>query len=306
MAKQEKNLDHATPETVEELESLKKWWSAHGNAVTIAMIAILVAVIGVQQYGRMKKRAASETIMTLETARSTQAVEEIIAADKSSVATPLARLRLAAMYFSQEQHALAQSTYEEFLKKHPKHQMAPVAEVGLAHSLEATGKVDEAAEKFRAFVEANTNSYLTTTARLGLGRSLILAGKKDEGKAVLDLLITETAGSRWAGYADELARAKDRLIIPAAPASTDLSDFFSPEQNPAAILVEPPEDSVAVELPVGETPGVEAPVEEAPVEEAAAAAEEAPVGEEAPVQEAPAAKEAPTEETSVVEEPPAI
>ena len=65
-------------------------------------------------------------------------------------------------------------------------------------------------------------------------RSLILAGKKDEGKKVLDLFITENAGTRWAAYADELIKAKNRLVLPSAPAAADLSTFFSaeaPEQS---------------------------------------------------------------------------
>lgn len=305
MARPEKNLEHAAPETVEELEALKKWWNSHGNVVTIAAIVVLVAVIGVQQYGRMKQSASSEALMSLQQAGSPQALEEIIAGNRSSVVTPLARLRLAALYFEQEQYALALSTYEEFLKKHPKHQMLAVAELGLAHSLEANGKVDEAAEKFRAFVEANPDSYLTTTARLGLGRSLILAGKKDDGKAVLDLLITETAGTRWAAYADELVRAKDRLTIPAAPASTDLSTFFSPEQSPSSILFEPPEDSATVEIPFEGAPVVEATVEEESVQESAPAAEEVPVAEATPEQDTPAAEETPAEEKQVAEEAPA-
>ncbi|NLB68819.1 MAG: hypothetical protein GX804_03910, partial [Lentisphaerae bacterium] len=68
----------------------------------------------------------------------------------------------------------------------------------------------------------------------------------DEGKAVLDLLITEKAGSRWAVYADELARAKDRLKIPQIPSTTDLSSFFSPEMSPLQILEEPVDEEASV------------------------------------------------------------
>jgi len=240
MANEDKNLSHAAPETVEELEALKDWWDAHGNKVTIVMIAVLVAVIGFQQYGRWRERAGAKSMSDFDSARTPEALEEIIAADASSAVTPLARLRLAGIYFNDEKFALSQSAYEGFLAKNAKHRFAPVAELGLAHCLEANGQVAEAAEKFRLFAEANPNSFLAPTARLGHGRCLILSGKAEEGKKVLDLFITEKAGTRWAAYADELIRSMDIITIPSAPAPTDLSSFFSAEEsaplNPAAAL----------------------------------------------------------------------
>jgi predicted negative regulator of RcsB-dependent stress response len=228
------------------LESLKIWWNKYGNAVTIVAVIILIVVVGKQRFESFRERRTAQAMTDLDSASSPQAVEEIITANKSSVVTPLARLRLGSFYFNAEQYSLALSTYEEFLAKHPRHNFAPVAELGLAHSLEATGKVSEAADKFEKFLQKNPDSFLSIPARLGLGRTLILSGKKDEGKAVLDLLITEKAGSRWAVYADELARAKDRLKIPQIPSTTDLSSFFSPEMSPLQILEEPVDEEASV------------------------------------------------------------
>ena len=229
MSQEDKNLSHAAPEPVEELEALKDWWDSHGNKVTILMIAVLVAVVGFQQYGRWHERSTSKALSDFDSARTPEALEEIIATDASQAVTPLARLRLANIYFADEKFTLAQSTYEAFLQKNAKHPFAAIAEVGLAHCLEATGQAAQAADKFRAFADANPKSFLAPTARLGEGRSLILAGKKDEGKKVLDLFITENAGTRWAAYADELIKAKNRLALPSAPAAADLSTFFSAE-----------------------------------------------------------------------------
>ena len=232
MAQKEKNLAHATPETVDELEEFKIWWNKHGNAVTIVMVAVLLVVIGVQQFNRWQERRTADAMSRLYMSNSPAELEELIAAGKSKPATALARLRLAGVYYSEGQYELAQGVYRAFLDNSPKHGLAAVAQVGLAHSLEAAGKVDEAAAEFKAFVEANPDSFLTTTARLGLGRSLILAGKKDDGKAVLDLLITEAAGTRWASYADELIKAKDLLAVPTASTGADMMSFFSPELQP--------------------------------------------------------------------------
>lgn len=266
MANEDKNLSHAAPETVEELEALKDWWDAHGNKVTIVMIAMLVAVIGFQQYGRWRERANVKSMSDFDSARTPEALEELITANSSSVVTPLARLRLASVYFNDEKFALSQSAYEGFLAENAKHRFAPVAQMGLAHCLEANGQVSEAADKFRRFAEANPGSFLAPTARLGLGRCLILSGKVDEGKKVLDLFLTEKAGTRWAAYADELIRSMDIITIPSAPASTDLSSFFSAEESapvnsatassePGMAATPPPGDAAGAAPPAASTNG---------------------------------------------------
>jgi len=233
MANEDRNLSHAAPEPIEELEALKSWWNSHGDKVTMVLIAVLVAVIGWQQYGRWHTRTNSRAMSEFDTARTPEALEMLINDNASKTVTPLARLRLASIYFADEKYTLAQSAYEAFLTENANHPMVNVAKMGLAHCLEANGKVEEAAAKFKAFAEENPDSFLTPMALIGQGRCLILAGQRDEGKAVLDLFITEKAGTRWASYADEILRSKDRLSVPVAPASTDLSSFFSAEESAA-------------------------------------------------------------------------
>lgn len=243
MANEDRNLSHAAPEPVEELEALKDWWNSHGDKVTIGLIAVLVAVIGFQQYGRWHDKANTRAMSEFDSARTPEALELLINDNSSKAVTPLARLRLASVYFETEKYTLAQSAYEAFLTESADHPMADVAKVGLAHCLEANGKVEEAAAKFKAFAEEKPDSFLAPMARIGLGRCLILAGKRDDGKAVLDLFITEKAGTRWASYADEILRSKDRISVPVAPASTDLSSFFSAEESTSgAPVVNSPTD----------------------------------------------------------------
>lgn len=281
MANEERNLSHAAPESVEELEALKTWWNAHGDKVTMGLIAVLVVVIGFQQYTRWHGKTNARAMAAFDSARTPEALEQLINDNASKTITPLARLRLANIYFGEQNYTLAQSAYEAFLAENANHPLADIATVGLAHSLEANGKVEEAAAKFKAFSEAKPDSFLVPIAQIGLGRCLILAGHRDEGKGVLDLFITEKAGTRWASYADEILRAKDRLTIPAASASTDLSSFFSVEESatgaPAAMdapaeTVEPTpavETAEAIDAPteaVEPTPAVE--TAEAPEPEA--------------------------------------
>lgn len=243
MANEERNLSHATAESIDELEGIKEWWHAHGDTITIVILAVLVAVIGFQQYGRWNVRREARAMQAFEAAASADALEQIISENTSRSVTPLARLRLAGVFFRQEKYDLAQSVYEAFLADTPDHELADIARVGLAHALEANHEIEAAVNHFRAFTETRANSFLAPMATIGLGRTLILAGRRDEGKAVLDLFITETAGTRWAGFADEILRSRDRLTLPETTGAIELASFFSD----ADTFVEPTADTDADE-----------------------------------------------------------
>ena len=271
MAKEDRNLAHAAPETIDELEAFKDWWDAHGNKVTIVLIAVLALVVGFQQFTRWREKSAERAMSAFDQARTPEALEELIAAGKSAAVTPLARLRLAGVYFAEGKYDLSQSVYDAFLKSNGKHPLADVAKLGLAHCLEAQGKVAAAAAAFGAFADARPESFLAPAARLGQGRSLILAGSHDEGKRILDLFIAEKAGTAWAAQADEIVQAIGRIAVPEVSAPTDISSLFES----------------AVEVPDAE-PAVEAePVEAAPAEEKPDEAAPAPAAEK-PAEAAPA------------------
>ena len=270
MSTEDRNLSHAAPETVEELEAFKDWWDAHGNKVTIVLIAVLAAVVGFQQFTRWREKSAEKTMSSFEQARTPEALEEIIAAGKSAAVTPLARLRLAGLYFRSEKYDLAESAYKTFLSRHADHPLADIAQAGLAHCLEAQGQVGEAAEAFRAFADARPESFLAPAARLGQGRCLVLAGKHDEGKRILDLFIAEKAGSAWAVQADEIIQAIGRIAVPEAPAPANVAALFDIPAETATTNATP-----AVETATPAATNA-APAETAKPAEAAPAAEAAP------------------------------
>lgn len=319
MAKEDRNLAHAAPETIDELEAFKDWWDAHGNKVTIVLIAVLALVVGFQQFTRWREKSAERAMSAFDQARTPEALEELIAAGKSAAVTPLARLRLAGVYFAEGKYDLSQSVYDAFLKSNGKHPLADVAKLGLAHCLEAQGKVADAAAAFGAFADARPESFLAPAARLGQGRSLILAGSHDEGKRILDLFIAEKAGTAWAAQADEIVQAIGRIAVPEVSAPTDISSLFeSAVEVPdaaaaeAAATDEKPAEAApaeaapsAAENPAEAAPAAEKPAEAVPAPEAEKTAEAAPAAEKpaeaasAPEAEKPAeaapAEEKPTE-----------
>jgi tetratricopeptide (TPR) repeat protein len=198
---------------------------------------VLVAVIGARQYGKWRDGSSGEAFSDFIDARnsnSAEALEQVVADNKAAPVTALSRLILGNRFYTEGRYDVAKGVYNDFLKNHPRHPHANIAKLGLAFCAEGLGDVDDAAAQFKAFAEANKGNYLEPQARIGHGRSLILAGKKDEGQIVLDLFITEFAGTKWAAYADEVLRNRNRLVIPkpvdkSADETFDIRSFFGGE-----------------------------------------------------------------------------
>ena len=238
-----KNLSHAKEETPEELERLREWWSAHGNAVTAVLVALLVVVLGARWWRARtaaREDAAMEKLQNV--GSSVDELERLIHDGSSRNAAAFARLRLGAVQYAGGKYELAKAAYEEFLASEPGHDLAPVAAYGLAQSEEALGNVAESVRLFREFGDKYASSPLAPLATLGVARGLVLVGTDEarrESKSILELFLTEHAGEAWAGAADELLRAHNRLSVPerAAPetaAESDIASFLSGAPAPAA------------------------------------------------------------------------
>ena len=237
-----KNLSHTTGGTPEELEELKQWWNAHGNAVTIVLCVVLAVVLGARWIRGHRENNAARAMAELQQATDVAALESVIHEDRSAPVTDLARLRLAAMHNAAGEYEQAADAYRAFLDAAPNHFFADIAAFGLAHCDEALGRVAEAAEAFRKFHETDhPDSSLAPDARIAEARCLILTGTdegKREGKAKLDLFLTEYPGTAWAAQADEVIRAKDRLSVPAQDPGSAVRDLgVAPDQDPQVFLV---------------------------------------------------------------------
>ncbi len=293
-----KNLSHTTGGTPEELEDLKQWWNAHGNAVTIVLCVVLAVVLGVRWIRSHREANAERAMAALQQAGDIPALEGVIHENLSRPVTDLARLRLAAVHNAAGNFDQAADAYRGFLESSPDHFFADIAAFGLAHCDEALGRVAEAAAAFRKFYETDyPNSSLAPDARIAEARCLILTGTKegrDEGKAKLDLFLTQYPETTWASQADEVIRAKDRLSVPAPAGEADLSALMpttapAPEAPAAAPAPEVPAAEPSPEVPAAE-PSPEAPAAEpAPEAPAAEPAPEVPAAEPAPEAPAPEA-----------------
>ena len=269
-----KNLSHTTGGTPEELEELKQWWNAHGNAVTIVLCIVLAVVLGARWIRGHREANAARAMAELQQAADVPALEGVIHENRSAAVTDLARLRLAAMHDAAGEFEQAADAYRAFLDASPTHFLADVAAFGLAHCDEALGRVAEAAEAFRKFHETDfPNSSLAPNALIAEARCLILTGTdegKREGRAKLDLVLTQYPATAWADQANEVIQAKDRLTLPATAANEiDLSALLQPAEPAPAAPAVTSDESKPTDAPAAE------PAPEAPVAPAAEPAPEA-------------------------------
>ena len=302
----EKNLAHAQGDTPEELVKLREWWNAHGNQVTIALLVVLAVVLGVRWYNSHQEsvRAAAAASLASATTRADQAAVglaygrpdaaalddaeaalEGVVAERNASSAPLALLRLAAVRYARGRADLAEADYRTFLQDYPDHEFASLARVGVAHCVEAAGRIDEAVGLYRDAHAALEGSHLAPDALLGQARCLILQGTDESRADARELLggflidsSGDTSPSPWAGFAQELLNDANRLSMPAAgPSPADLETLLTPP----AVDVELPD------LDAGQPEAAEAPGETG--ETGGAPATETPAEPETPPDSEPAA-----------------
>lgn len=281
------NLQHAQ-DVPEELESLKEWWNANGNIVTIVLVVILLCVLGIRQFKTMRANRIEKISTAYLVSSDAAGFETIIQENKSDDVVAMARLRLASLYYFDGKIGLAADVYQDFLNTHVNHPMMDVALDGLAHCMEAQGKIDEAIAGYSRLSSDYPQSFLLADAIIGRARCLFLKGTEDskrEGKSILDLFLTENARSDWAEFADETLRAKDRLkVVTPKEQLTDIEKILRDAQTEAT------EDAAAVNAADTTTPETAA-GENASAEIVAATAENtAPAPVAAPASEAESAK----------------
>ncbi|MGN0853949.1 MAG: tol-pal system YbgF family protein [Kiritimatiellia bacterium] len=192
----------------EELIPVVEYWEQHGKMTVAAALVVIVAGVGYWAWERARVQAHMEVADALVknyagelpgmTARQTSAsaVEELeyaIAKSGDPAIVPLLKLRLAKMQYAAGDYAAAEALYTE-LKASPPKGFEDVPAVGLAATLEASGKFAESQAAYEAFVAANGTSMLKLEAQIGVARCLAQTGKKDEAVKALEALIAAQDG----------------------------------------------------------------------------------------------------------------
>lgn len=267
----------------EELMELKDWWNKNGNLVSSILLVVALLFVGHKYYAQHLEKRADKASAEAAMASDVASFEKVVAEYPGSGDAPVALLRAALSSVREgttESLQLAQEKYTQFLKKYGKHDLAPLARLGVAFTDEAMGNFAQAEKVYDEYLSEHKakdvaadgvestgtigdGHYLIPVAILGRARCLALNNQVAAAQTALDQFIAAMPNTEWAVMADELKANVENL------------EFKAPE---AAKSFES-----ALDLLGG------AEVKEAPAAEPAAAAEEPAAPAEAPAAE-PAAE----------------
>jgi predicted negative regulator of RcsB-dependent stress response len=225
-----KNLEHATRGDIpEELQQLKEWWKAHGDLTSTVVLIVLICFAGWKFYDRWQTSKKRDADIAYGTATRAEDLEAVIDNHKNAPVAPLAQLRLASDYYHRQNYEQALEAYDRFLSKHASHLLALQAHMGRAHTLEATGKFDDANAIYLQVKKDHPEHYYAHVATLGTARIAAFRGNKDDARVILQLMLAECAGTSWGGFADELLAALPRLefVAPQMATIPSFDNFFN-------------------------------------------------------------------------------
>ena len=240
----------------------------NGTPVLYAVLAAVVVVLALTVWQNRKRAATEAATQALFTTQDPDALLAIADDAPSSTAAPLAVLQAAGLFAQQNLYDEALAAYDRFLAAAPAHDFAPLAKLGRAVSLDATGRADEALDVLDALLEEGDATVLSAA---GFAKARIQEAKGNFAGARATYEEITASASDY----PTLAQAESALVyldgLEAAAAAS------APAEAPAAEEpAEEPAPAEAVEAPAEEAAPVEEAVAEAPAEEPEAAAEPAP------------------------------
>lgn len=204
----------------EELLPVIEWWERHGkNALVVVGVsaACVAGYYGVKNWRESRRIAAADALFS---AYSVQDLEGAVAKFGDTKSGPALRQRLAQKYFDDGNYQLALEAYEALDGKAPEG-FEDVPVVGKAACLEALGQFEKACDAYRAFAESKPKSLYALTAKLGLARTLAAQGRRDEAvkgleAAKAEVADDEVAKSRVEATLDLVKRWEKREPLPEA------------------------------------------------------------------------------------------
>ena len=186
----------------EELVPAYEWYINQGRSwLTSLAIALLVA-LSVMAFMRYRNSKTGEAAAALATAEGVESLENLNAQYGRSKVGPMIRLALAKAHFEADNYGAARTAFEEFLKRDGNHEMAAIARLGLAATLESGQEFEEALKAFETFAaDFPAPHYLNALAVMGGARCLAALQRKDEALDRLDRLIAVSTDRAWEGEA---------------------------------------------------------------------------------------------------------
>jgi len=248
------------------------WFEVNKKRLALAAIALLFIAFGVYvmtHLSHQKEINASAALIELRTPVNAPTNQPPIpASEYTKIATEFAgtaaaerALILAAgASFTEQKYADAQAKFQSFLDQHAGSEWAPDASYGVAASLEAQGKQDEALKAYQRVYTSYPNEPVAAQARMSLARVNEAAGRPEEALKQYEELARPGPGGMTMAVQEAMI-ARERIVkkhpnLAAKPtnAATSMLITNQPILAPAGATA-----PVATNAPSSTNPAAEAP-----------------------------------------------
>jgi predicted negative regulator of RcsB-dependent stress response len=217
--------------------NLANWFHRNRNRVIITAVVIFVigAIIAIVMWHNDKTEAdANAALMALPSTYSGNAsrahptastLDQIAKEYPGTPAAEHAELLAASVLFSDGKYSDSEAAFKKFIADHANSPLVAQANLGVAASLEAAGKTQDAVTKYQDVIGHYPNdNYIVNPAKLTLARLLEQQNKPDQALRYYDeLMRNATQYDPWAGEArdrrDQLLAKHPELNKPAVSAT---------------------------------------------------------------------------------------
>ena len=239
----------APPTTRDPSVEAHVFWFRFRNEIIAALVLLVLAIIGLAGYGFYSEQRNSTAAAALATAKKAQDYQEVIARYPHTPAAASAQLLLAQAQHNERNFAASNVTLQEFIDKHPNHELIATARMAMASNLEAMGKIDEPLAIYQQVVmmdappeeqsviakiqdvfgkpkqkQKNFNAPLALVSQIHL---LKAKNQPDAARRVCETIIAQYGDSFWSGEARRELRSlrSSTPTQPAVPSPMSLSPY---------------------------------------------------------------------------------
>lgn len=192
------------------------FWEAHWKKIAAALIAVVVGILAVGAWAYHRANVASSAAALYATADKAEVWQEVVAKYSDSVSAGNAQMRIASSLRAEGKMDEAAAELERFTSAQPDHPMAGAAWLALGEIRQSQGKKPDALEAYRVASGRYQSSYAAPLALLAEARLLAFEGKGGEGKAILESIGSSYPDGPAAMVAAAELAAISRSATPAA------------------------------------------------------------------------------------------
>jgi outer membrane protein assembly factor BamD (BamD/ComL family) len=194
----------------DEMDRLIEWARTHSKFITAAVLVVAFGFLALNLQRSGKTARVEVSSQLLSQASTVQALEGLISEYGGTKAAALAKLRLGALHYSENNYAGAEAAFQRFIAEHGNHPMVNDARIGLFRAKSALGQHTEALAGFEAFCRDHSTHYLYGDAIMGQVRALKDLGRNEDARVLVENFIAQHPESSWTMLAQRELRMIER------------------------------------------------------------------------------------------------